>query len=861
MTLVRRLDDDELALLEVVEDPVWFAEFLRSTNDGSMQKEEWPKRSFKYRWYQRDLITDQTPYISLVGGRAIGKCHPPSSRIYTTKGYRSIEELRHLDSFAVYARDERTNKLVHRRAFCFDNGKRSTFEIITESNQSMIATDNHPILTPRGYVPLLELNIDTDKVAVATKLPHESTQSIFSWFELRWLGYLLGARRGGASNSMTFKYQKQVAEMRAIAKNFDANFKLERDGRTVTLERKKGFKAYATFLVQEVGWEYIRRNHIRTIPKIIREEKLDNIRIFLEAYFSLYADIKPGRIHFNTKWPTFTKDLQEVLLQFGIETKAEQVYNEDFREMRHYLDILDYDSYYRFFEEFKLPGITVQNLPTPAPRENEFYRFESIKSVALKTESMSTYGLTVWEDHNYICDNFLVHNSLVLEDKILWESLNPDLAFPDETKEQTLFTANMSQMTPILDRLILRLTGSRLMKDFLQGNINRSKGTFDFPLDSSNYRFNARIAGSRGDTNTVGLHQPKLKIDESQLLPMPAYTQMLPSINTWQKGAGIFMCGVPTGLREGNVLFFADQVSSKYKKYRVPAHNNPFFKMADNIDQLKQFGGADSEDYIHLVLGQHGAPAYSVIPHEDIKLEPFDFYTYRYNGADKQAGIVPSAKLGTPKLNPKHSELLVFALDTGFADPTVLQVFGYGADKRWRTLIRYRLTRIPFPDQIQIIDWLDSIYNPVKVGIDLGAGGGGINIMQELLTDRYPKSKKYEKRLTGVRFNDRISIGKNVDGTEMELIVKAYGGQQLAKMVAEQEIIFSELDMEGISQLERVAYERSADGNARYFVISERGQGVSKDDHIFASYVVFMATLLTMSLDKPTRRLIGAKWI
>jgi hypothetical protein len=79
MALHRRLEEDELALLEVWEDPIWFAEFLRSTADGSLQREEWPKRPFKYRWYQRDLITDKSPYISLAAGRAVGKCHPPGT--------------------------------------------------------------------------------------------------------------------------------------------------------------------------------------------------------------------------------------------------------------------------------------------------------------------------------------------------------------------------------------------------------------------------------------------------------------------------------------------------------------------------------------------------------------------------------------------------------------------------------------------------------------------------------------------------------------------------------------------------------------------------------------------------------------
>jgi hypothetical protein len=255
------------------------------------------------------------------------------------------------------------------------------------------------------------------------------------------------------------------------------------------------------------------------------------------------------------------------------------------------------------------------------------------------------------------------------------------------------------------------------------------------------------------------------------------------------------MCGVPNGLREGSVLFFTDQISTKYKKYRVPAHNNPFFTMKDNIEAMKQFGGEDSEDYIHLVLGKHGNPAFAVIPREDIKFESYDFYSYRYSGADKAAGKQWKDMLGLPKFPPHLAEYLLFAIDTGFADPTVIQIFGYGKDRVWRTLARYRLTRIPFPEQINIIHWLDMEYDPVKIGIDLGAGGGGMGMVQELQTDRFPKSRKYEQRLEGVRFADQIVIGQNSDGTDLKLFVKSYGGQQLAKMIAEQELVFSEIDM------------------------------------------------------------------
>jgi len=144
---------------------------------------------------------------------------------------------------------------------------------------------------------------------------------------------------------------------------------------------------------------------------------------------------------------------------------------------------------------------------------------------------------------------------------------------------------------------------------------------------------------------------------------------------------------------------------------------------------------------------------------------------------------------------------------------------------------------------------------------DLGAGGGGIGVMQDLHSERYAKSKNYIKRATGVRFNDNLITGTLANGMDLKTQAKSFAGQELARMVIEGELIFSELDYVGISQLERVAYQRRADGTNQYFVLSETGNGKSKDDHIFASYVVFTLTLLNTLLERPKPKLLGARWV
>jgi hypothetical protein len=116
MALKQKLDAEEKALLEIIEDPIWLGEFLRSTADGEVDKNVWPKLPWEYRDYQRQFLSDQSEFILYTGGRAIGKCQPCGSKVYTTEGYKTITELYKRACFIAYALDESTKEIVQRRA-------------------------------------------------------------------------------------------------------------------------------------------------------------------------------------------------------------------------------------------------------------------------------------------------------------------------------------------------------------------------------------------------------------------------------------------------------------------------------------------------------------------------------------------------------------------------------------------------------------------------------------------------------------------------------------------------------------------------------------------------------------------------
>ncbi len=311
--------------------------------------------------------------------------------------------------------------------------------------------------------------------------------------------------------------------------------------------------------------------------------------------------------------------------------------------------------------------------------------------------------------------------------------------------------------------------------------------------------------------------------------------------------------GVPNGLRS-SVLYLLDMQTPKYKKYRIPAPNNPFYSYENYMDDLRKYGGESDDRFQQLVLGRHGAAAFQVIPRESIVTEAYPFYNMRYNSGHVLKGIRYDDILQRPKL-PDGLSMLVMAIDPGFVDPTLIQIIGRDHKGIWRTYIRYRLTRIDFEEQQRIIDWLASYYGIHKIAIDIGAGGNGASIMHNLMYSDAYKGKQYEKRFVGLQFKENVLVGYDDEGEELFMDAKSYAANELAKTIQEGALVFSQIDNEGLSQMERVAKKKTMKGNDVFFVLSDRGNGADEDDHIFASYICFVLATKDTPVDINLKKL------
>jgi hypothetical protein len=169
------------------------------------------------------------------------------------------------------------------------------------------------------------------------------------------------------------------------------------------------------------------------------------------------------------------------------------------------------------------------------------------------------------------------------------------------------------------------------------------------------------------------------------------------------------------------------------------------------------------------------------------------------------------------------------------------------------------MVRIPFPEQARIVNWLDDVYGFTHIGIDYGSGGGGRQLGQ-ILVDSYPGSKEYARRIIEAHFEGYL---ENVDEGRTNTRSKSFAGEELARMLINHELVLSELDVEGASELTRVTYTKLPDGANKYHVTSEKGAGKSEEDHIFASFIVFILAQLHLNIQgqkRKTPRLYGASW-
>lgn len=430
-----------------------------------------------------------------------------------------------------------------------------------------------------------------------------------------------------------------------------------------------------------------------------------------------------------------------------------------------------------------------------------------------------------------VCTGRATGKTICLETKIIHAAASNK--YKKASDNEILFVVqNKAQLDPVFYRLVKFFRLHPFLKYFIDRNsVNFSQHEIKL-LNGCMIR--CRIIGSTADSNIIGLHVPCVFVDEAQVFNYVAWNSLAQCVNNWDIDYQMWISGVPNGLREKNVLYEADQVDDKFSRHNVSRLQSPRYTKLQRKTDLKQYGGEEGDDYVHLVLGEHGSPAFSVFDRKLMKIENYPVALSILNNLSlASAGGKFNELLSTPE--PPEYDLIMAGIDAGFSnDPTIITIL-YQYKEVWREHARFELRRIKYPTQARIIDWLDTIYGFNMIAVD--AGSSGLALVQILHEN---EKKDFIKRVVPVDFQGTVITGYKEDGSEVKERIKKFTIQQLQKWTQNDLIIaFSEQDEAVITELERVGFTRDMLGEPKYFVYSPQG-GQKGEDHILSSLLTWV---------------------
>jgi hypothetical protein len=453
-------------------------------------------------------------------------------------------------------------------------------------------------------------------------------------------------------------------------------------------------------------------------------------------------------------------------------------------------------------------------------------RDEEFKFTPYQREMLSDFA-----PYQVYCTARATGKTVSMTSLILW--LMVFSVFP---KDSIMFaTPSKIHLLPVWDNLVKYFRSNSFLKNFIAPNtgINSS----DYTIKLLNFcTIDCRIAGQSGTgQNFAGAHVPLQFAEEAGYFPWSAFQEMQPCLNTFTPGYREVVAGVPIGVREKNILYFADQVSSTYSKHRVSALDNPRFSEKDHAQAIEQYGGSDSDDYIHYVLGQHGKPVFALFDRGNFAFGDDPVYKLTLNGT--QIGEMLSEYLTKidifPSL-PSKEDTAILCVDLGYTEPTAIIILYQDRLGRLRFHGRIEMTKVSYPIQEKLLNVLDSKFHPALIGIDKGAGGQGISVVQHMLEDIEYAHKDYQKRLVPVDFSTSMVIGIDSDGNEIKSKTKPFATSVLQEYANNHKIMFSHKDLEMVNELERMTYSRTPTGEIVYKTLTQKG-GKSGSDHFTAA--------------------------
>jgi len=815
------LDEGDIAVLDMIEDPVVFGEFVRSTDEEIESGGSW-----RFNNYQKLMILDESPYVSVCTGRTTGKTVSLETKIVHNAVSNKYRKASANEVVLVVQNKSQLEPVFLRLTQFF---RRHPF-LKHFVDRTSINFSEHLIKLLNGAIVRCRIvgsSADSNIIGLHTPCILVDEAQVFNYVAWNCLdGDTLVMSSNGSTKikdlvegDCVFTYIPGVGlRITKVDKCFSRTVNKLITIKTDSDDTIKCTPEHRLWCTKNHNFKFIAAGELSVGDKIKSVHNVNN-----DIYYQ----------------PTVSEFIYGTLLGDGHLEKL--AHGSRYKQVHSYNQNAYVDFKYNIVKDFvTAPPKIMKN----CGHGNSSYCFNTVSNTLFDDiysltyinkrkcvtrewlDKLTPFSLAVW----YMDDGSLSHNRRVTlatcsfsgdEVDLILDYFKSKYGIEFTYEHNGIISCNTANSKRFLDLVSSYVIPSMKYKTLLTFNstitdIVTTAGIFDvydIEVESEEHKF---IANNIVSSNSLGQ-----------------------CLTQWDEGFQMWISGVPNGLREKNILYEADNLDEKWSRYNVSRLQSPRYTEDQNKSDLKQYGGAEGDDYIHLVLGEHGVPAFSVFDRKLMKIESYDVVLGMLNNLTlEQAGGKFYEVLKAPDIISAKPDLIACAVDAGFSnDPTIITIL-YRQDSLWRIFLRYELRRIKYPMQAKIINWLDNIYGFNMITLDAGSSGLALGQMLQDL-DEF-KGKDYQKRLTLVDFQGGVVVDYNEDGKEVKDRVRKFTIQTLQKWSQnDQIIVFSDRDDEMLSELERVGFTRDMLGQPKYFVYSPMG-GQRGDDHILASLLTWV---------------------